>query len=118
MSASLWLAVAGLGGLAAIGRFLLDRAVSARAEHHFPFGTLAVNASASFLLGLASGAALAGSGALLVGSAAVGSYSTFSTWLFETHRLRASEKHHAALANVLASLALGLCAVALGHAIA
>ena len=42
MSVGVLLVVGALGGLGAIGRFLLDGAVSARIAGSFPFGTLVV----------------------------------------------------------------------------
>ena len=60
MNVGVLLAVGALGGLGAIGRFLLDGAVSARIAGSFPFGTLAVNLSGAFMLGLLVGNALEG----------------------------------------------------------
>jgi CrcB protein len=112
-----WCAVALLGGAGAIGRFLLDRAVAARAGRQFPFGTLAVNLTGAFLLGLVTGLAARGDAEVLAGAATLGSYTTFSTWMLETHRLtEEGEVGHAAL-NIAVSLAVGLGAAALGRAI-
>lgn len=117
MSVVAWLGVAGLGGLGALARFLLDRAVSARANHGFPFGTLAVNATGSLALGLVSALALSGDAAVLAGSATVGSYTTFSTWMFETHRLGEDGQLAQGALNLAVSLVLGFGAVALGRVI-
>jgi CrcB protein len=112
-----WSGVALLGGLSAIARFALDGVVASRAGRSFPSGTLAVNASASFLLGLVTGLALTGNALLLVGTATIGSYSTFSTWMLETHRLAEDGEIGAAVANLVVSLAVGIGAAALGRAI-
>jgi len=48
VTALLWLGVGLLGGVGALGRFLLDAAVSLRLGRQFPVGTLAVNASGAF----------------------------------------------------------------------
>ncbi|HEY5196650.1 MAG TPA: fluoride efflux transporter CrcB [Solirubrobacteraceae bacterium] len=112
-----WSGVAVLGGLSAIARFALDGVVASRAGRSFPYGTLAVNASASFLLGLVTGLALTGNALLLVGTATIGSYSTFSTWMLETHRLAEDGEMGAAVANIVVSLAVGVGAAALGRAI-
>lgn len=117
MSAAVWVAVAALGSLGALARFLLDGWVSARTTRGLPFGTLAVNASGALALGLVSGLALRGDALLLLGTATVGSYTTFSTWMLETHRLGEDGRTREALANVLLSVLLGLAAVALGRAI-
>lgn len=117
MSAPAWLAVAVLGALGALARLLLEDLVSARLPLAFPLGTLAVNLSGALLLGLLAGLALTGQALVLAGSAALGSYTTFSTWMLETHSLAADTRRRAAAANVLISLLAGLGAVALGKAI-
>lgn len=113
----LWVGVGALGGIAAIARFLLDGAVAARAPVGFPYGTLAVNLSGAFALGLLAGLALDGDPMLLAGTAALGSYTTFSTWMFESQRLAEDGQWRPAAVNVLASLAVGILAAALGNAI-
>ena len=117
MSAPAWISVAILGSLGSIARFLLDGAVSARSSSSFPFGTLVVNASGALLLGLLTGLALSGEALLLAGSATIGSYTTFSTWMLETHRLGEDGQLLAGALNVLVSVVLGLAATALGRSI-
>jgi CrcB protein len=112
-----WIGVALLGGAGAVGRFLLDAAVSARAGRDLPFGTLAVNVSGAFVLGLLTGASLRGDALILAGGATLGSFTTFSTWMFETQRLTEEGEAHAGAANAAASLAVGIGAVALGRLI-
>jgi CrcB protein len=110
-----WVGVGVLGGLGAIARFLVDGLVSARAGGGFPMGTLAVNVSGAILLGLLAGLAVHGDALLLAGTAVLGSYTTFSTWMLETHRLAEDGQGAAALANIVISLALGIAAAALGR---
>ena len=117
MSAPAWMGVAILGSLGSLARFLLDGVVSSRSSSSFPMGTLAVNASGALLLGLLSGLALSGEALLLAGSAAIGSYTTFSTWMLETHRLGEDGQLLAGALNVLVSVGVGLAAVALGRSI-
>jgi CrcB protein len=117
VSAWLWLGVALLGGAGAGARFLLDALISARASGALPLGTLAVNASGSLLLGLLAGLAVGGSLLVLAGTATLGSYTTFSTWMLETQRLAEDARAPAAILNVLVSLAVGVAAAALGRTI-
>lgn len=117
MNAWVWLGVAVLGGVAAVSRFLVDRLVAARSATDFPLGTLIVNVSGALLLGLVVGLALHGHALLLAGTTTLGSYTTFSTWMFETHRLGEDGEPALAVANTLVSLGLGIGAVALGRAI-
>jgi CrcB protein len=124
MSAWVWVGVALLGGVGANARFLVHLLVSARAGTEFPFGTLVVNASGSLLLGLLTGLAIGGNALVLAGTATLGSYTTFSTWMLDTHRLAergggavGERRRGLAVLNVLISLALGIGAVAVGRAI-
>lgn len=117
MSIWVWVAVAGCGGAGATIRFLLDGAVSQRLGRALPFGTLVINLSGALLLGLLAGVALAGDALVIAGTATLGSYTTFSTWMLETHRLGEDGDVAAAIANAILSLAAGAAAAALGRAI-
>ncbi|MFN8163244.1 MAG: fluoride efflux transporter CrcB [Solirubrobacterales bacterium] len=115
MSAGTWIAVALLGGLAALARFLLDAAISERLAGSFPAGTLAVNLSGAAVLGFVSGAALHGAALTIVAGGCLGSYTTFSTWMFESQRLGEVGEAPMLWLNIGLSLLAGLAAVALGH---
>ena len=115
MSPVAWGAVALLGGSGAIGRFLLDGEISRRLGRDFPVGTLAINLSGAFLLGLLAGLALTGEALVLAGSATLGSYTTFSTWMLETERLGEEGELRWAALNIIGSLLAGVGAVALGR---
>jgi CrcB protein len=117
VSLLVWAGVLVIGGCGAVLRFLVDGAVSARLGRSFPFGTLIVNLSGAAVLGLLTGLSLGRDGALLAGTAAVGSYTTFSTWMFESQRLGEDGERAALAVNLVASLAAGLGAAALGRAI-
>lgn len=118
MNVALWTGVLLIGGLGAVTRFIVDRAVARRTARPFPFGTLAVNISGAVLLGLITGVALPHEVALLAGTAFVGAYTTFSTWMFETQRLAEERQIWTALANLGVSVVLGIAAAATGLAIA
>jgi CrcB protein len=111
----LWLGVGALGGLAGIARFLLDGAVSSLGAGRFPVGTLTVNLSGTVVLGLIVGLGLHGDAYLLAGTAAIGSYTTFSTWLLESHRLAEDGAGWIVAVNLALSLTLGVGALALGR---
>jgi CrcB protein len=97
-----------------VPRFLVDRAVSARVARSFPYGTLVVNLTGALLLGFLSGLALPPNVALLAGTAFVGSYTTFSTWMLETQRLDEERQIGPPVANIVVSLVLGLAAAWVG----
>jgi fluoride exporter len=112
-----WLGVGLIGGAGSVARFLADSVVASAAGRDFPLGTFAVNVSGAVILGLITGLALGHDQALLAGTAAVGSYTTFSTWMLETQRLVEERQHAKAAVNVIASLAAGVAAAALGRLI-
>jgi CrcB protein len=114
----IWLGVVLAGGVGAVLRFLVDRAVARRAARSFPFGTLAVNISGAALLGLLGGLALSRHIALLAGTAFVGSYTTFSTWMLETQRLSEERQVRNAVVNIVVSIVLGIGAALFGQWIA
>lgn len=118
MNAAVWVGVMVMGGLGSVARFVLDRAVARRAGGPFPFGTFTVNVVGSLVLGFISGLALSHIAALLVGTAVMGAFTTFSTWMFETQRLAEELQIKIALANIGVSLVVGLAAAALGQWIA
>lgn len=115
---SVWVGVVLIGGMGSVARFLLDRTVARRAAQPFPFGTLLVNISGAALLGLIGGLALSRDAALLAGTAFVGAYTTFSTWMLETQRLGEERQTWAALANIVVSIVLGMAAALLGQWVA
>ena len=107
-----------IGGLGSMARFMVDRAVARRASGSFPVGTLTVNVSGALLLGLVTGLALSHGAALLVGTALLGAYTTFSTWMLETQRLAEERRIWPAALNIVLSVVLGLAAAATGQWIA
>jgi CrcB-like protein, Camphor Resistance (CrcB) len=67
-----WVGVGVFGALGAVARFWLDAAVSARMPSTFPLGTLTVNLTGSFALGVGVGAALTHRLALVLGTGFMG----------------------------------------------
>lgn len=117
MSDWVWLAVAAVGGVAAIGRFLLDSLVAGRAGRDFPYGTFTINITGALILGILTGLSVEGSLLVIAGTATIGSYTTFSTWVLETHRLAEDRELSRAALNIILSLLAGFAAALAGHAI-
>ena len=85
----------------------------------FPWGTLVINVTGSFLLGMVFVVLTERSTAspvlrMSLTTGLLGAYTTFSTFSLETVRLVEDGAFGAAAANVAASLALGLLGVWLG----
>jgi CrcB protein len=115
MSALVVLAIGVVGGLGAIGRFLLDAAVTQRLGRAFPFGTLAVNLAGALALGVLAGAAVDEEAYDIAGTGALAAFTTFSTWALESHRLGEDGRLGLGALNFAASLALGIAAVWAGR---
>lgn len=113
-SALLWVALAVGAGCGAVLRFLLDGAVSRTWPSSIPVGTLAVNLSGALVLGIIDGAALPHDVAFVFGTGVVGSYTTFSTWMFETQRLAEERQSLRAWQNVVLSVLLGVAMAGVG----
>ncbi len=108
---------------AAVGaplRYLVDRAVQARHDSLFPWGTFTVNVAGSLALGVLIGGAHALPGAMtpLLGIGLCGTLTTYSTFGFETIRLLEDRARMYALLNLGASVVAGLGSAFVGVAIA
>jgi CrcB protein len=110
------------GAIGAPLRYLTDRAVQARQNSKFPWGTFTANITGSFLLGfLIQGAALhhvSGNVSALLGTGLCGALTTYSTFGYETVRLFQDRFHAFAVLNVAGSIAAGLGAAFCGIAVA
>jgi CrcB protein len=115
VTAPAWIAVGLLGGVAAAVRFAIDAEIVARAKSEFPLGIFAVNVSGALTLGIVAGAALHGVALTIVAGGGIGSYTTFSTWILDSHRLATARHAELAWLNIGLSLAAGFAAVAIGH---
>jgi CrcB protein len=117
VSVVVWIGVAASGGVGALLRFLVDAVVSERAGSALPLGTFVVNVTGAAALGLLVGVTLSGDALVVVGTATIGSYTTFSTWMLESQRLAEDGETRAASANAAVSIVVGLGAAAAGRAL-
>ncbi|MFE0951473.1 fluoride efflux transporter CrcB [Streptomyces mutabilis] len=103
-------------------RYLTDRAVQARHDGVFPWGTFTVNVVGCLILGTLAGAATHGAASdslrLLVGTGFCGALTTYSTFSYETVRLAEKGARFLAAANVVGGVVAGLGAAFLGAAVA
>jgi CrcB protein len=103
------------GGAGSIVRFAVDGLVQSRRVGEFPLGTCVVNLSGCLALGLLDGLHASHRVMLILGTATLGSYTTFSTWILEAHRPAQDGESRLAWLNIAAQLFAGLAAVWLGR---
>ncbi|APC07639.1 fluoride efflux transporter CrcB [Neomoorella thermoacetica] len=112
-----WIYV-GCGGIAGtLARFLLSRWLGNRVRGTWPLGTLFVNLSGVFLLGLLLAlpqGRLPANVTLALGTGFVGAYTTFSTFTYETVTMIGDGEGKRALAYSLGSILGGLLLAWLG----
>ena len=110
------------GGLGAGTRFVVDGLVRSKIRTALPLGTIAINITGSFLLGLVAGAVMVHAAPLelqaIAGTGFLGGYTTFSTASFETVRLIQSRRTGLALLNGVGTAVAGIGAAAAGLALA
>jgi fluoride exporter len=122
VSALAWFGFVVAAALGAPLRYLLDGSIGDRVEGVFPWGTLVINASGSLLLGVLTGLALyhafPQTPKVILGTGFCGSYTTFSTFSFETVRLVEEGAIGEAFRNAFGTLVICAAAAALGLALA
>ena len=115
-----WVALA--GALGALARYGVHGIVQSRTASQFPYGTVVVNLTGSFVLGLLVGlVAYQGLDAdvrTVVGTGFIGAYTTFSSFSYDTFGLFEDGATSAALVNALGSVAAGLALATAGFTIA
>lgn len=109
-------AIALAAGVGAVCRYLTDQVVQRRTGGAFPYATVLINVSGSFLLGVLAGSA--GPDLLAVaGTGFAGGFTTLSTWAWESVVLAEQGRRRAAAANIAVSFGAGLLAAAAGLAV-
>jgi CrcB protein len=115
------LLIAAGGAAGAVARYVVDGFVSERTGAGFPWGTLVINLSGSFVLGLLFALTIEADvlpsdvrAPLMIGF--LGAYTTFSTWMLESWRLVEGGSLALAAANLLGSVGLGVAATVAGLA--
>ncbi len=116
------LAVLAGGMIGAPARYLVDRAIQARHDSVFPWGTLVVNLAGctviGFLLGAQRNLGLPPAAFALLGTGLCGGLTTFSTFSYETLRLLEDGAVGDAGLNVIGSLVAGVLLAWLGYLLA
>ncbi|MEX2154195.1 MAG: fluoride efflux transporter CrcB [Gemmatimonadaceae bacterium] len=123
MNPALILLVALGGAIGSASRYALSFAVQSRTTSLFPWGTLLVNVTGSFLVGLImryalGGQAISAEARLFLTVGFCGGYTTFSTFSYESLRLIEDADYRRAGLYIVSSVALSLAATAAGFVLA
>ena len=110
------------GALGAVARYMVDFWVESRGISRIPLGTVVVNVTGSFGLGLLLGildlTTAPGWLGTFLGAGFLAAYTTFSTWMFEAARLVQRRAYAAAGLSLIGSIVAGVVAAAVGLAVA
>ena len=107
------LGVALAAAVGAPARYAADVYIAERSGGLFPWGTLFVNVSGSFVFGILVGSST-GTLRTIAGSGFCGAFTTFSTMSYETVRLAEDGSYLEAISNVALNLVVGLLAALVG----
>ena len=118
-----YLLIAAGGGLGSLARYLAGTAIMTRFATRFPLGTLLINVTGSFLIGLLMTLLTERlhphpNWRLLLVVGFLGGYTTFSSFEWETYAAIREGGFWIGLANVVGSVGLGYAAVWLGALLA
>lgn len=106
------------GGLGALSRFGLTVLVNKLAGGQFPWGTLAVNMLGCFIFGLLweliSSRMLSDPTRIILLVGFVGSFTTFSSYIFDSFVLSGSDRLWLALTNIIFQNSIGFLSLYLG----
>lgn len=111
------------GGFGSLARYLMTNEINSRIGGRFPLGTMVINITGSFLIGvfmvlLTERLQPHQSLRLLLVVGFLGGYTTFSSFEYETYLAMRGGVYWIGLVNVLASVTLGFAGVWFGSAIA
>lgn len=106
------------GAIGALARYLLGRLIAEHASTSFPWGTLLINVSGAFLIGLLMGLtsrqAMGTQAQTILATGFLGGYTTFSTMSWEGMQLTKSGSFRQSALYLAGNFGPGLLAAALG----
>jgi CrcB protein len=107
--------------IGAPARYLTDRAVQVRHDTVLPWGTVVVNLTGSFVLGVLTGLAASHTSSsdliLLIGTGFCGTFTTYSAFAYESLRLVETGQRRQAFVNITVSITGGLGAAVIGYSL-
>ena len=102
------------GSLGSLSRFLVSKSIAEKHSGAYPLGTFTINLAGAFLLGVITAFHVNFSVYAFIAIGFLGSFTTFSTFMFEDFVLLQNNRILNALIYVLATLVLSFLAFYLG----
>ncbi len=103
------------GAVGALCRYMISGAVQQRIDTGLPVGTLAVNLSGAFLIGIVAGIDSLQSSSTAIAAGFLGGFTTFSTWMIETVRLGIPPLRSRPFINLISTLIAGAALAGAGY---
>jgi CrcB protein len=104
-----------------IFRYLLSKFIQARFFTHFPFGTLGVNITGCFVIGLvfalSERSTVSSDVRTFLATGICGGFTTFSAFSNETYILLRDGQSLSAIVYITVSVVLGVCATFIGYSL-
>lgn len=112
------LVIVGIGGIfGGLCRFQLGKVISQKSNSTFPVGTFIINISGAFLLGILTSVDPTKRTYLFLGDGFLGTYTTFSTFMYEGFNLFQGNEKLNAFTYILGSLIIGIVGYVSGYAL-
>lgn len=107
--------IVGIGGIfGSITRFTLGRYIGKKSKGTFPIGTYIINISGAIILGIVSSLRIETNVYLLLADGFLGSYTTFSTFMYEGFNLLREKENINAIIYITSSVILGVIGYIIG----
>lgn len=111
------------GALGSVSRYGVSLAVHGVMGDGFPYGTFVANVLGCFLFGVIWTLAdhrvmLSPETKLVFLTGFMGAFTTFSTYIFDSHQLLGTSGYVLAIGNLLTQIVIGLIAFQIGHTLA
>lgn len=103
------------GSLGSLSRFLVSKSIAEKHSGAYPLGTFAINLAGAFLLGVITAFHINFSVYAFIAIGFLGSFTTFSTFMFESFSLFQSGEKKNAILYLMISMGLGIASYFSGY---
>lgn len=103
------------GSLGSLSRFLVSKSIAEQHSGAYPLGTFAINLAGAFLLGVITAFHVNFSVYAFIAIGFLGSFTTFSTFMFESFSLFQSGEKKNAILYLMISMGLGIASYFSGY---